>query len=41
MPGVFIVPDRMPIGRAIDEREFLAIDVKPDERKDQVVYLPL
>lgn len=40
MPGVFILPDRMPIGRAIDEILFLSLDVEPDEWKDQVVYLP-
>ena len=41
MPGVFIVPDRMPIGQAIDEILFLAMDVEPDEWKDQVLFLPL
>jgi hypothetical protein len=41
MPGVFIVPDRMPIGQAIDEILFLSLDVGPDEWKDQVLYLPL
>ena len=41
MPGVFIVPDRMPIGHAIDEILFLSTDAEPDEWKDQVLYLPL
>jgi hypothetical protein len=41
MPGVFIVPDRMPIGHAIDEIEFLSIDVEPDEWKLQVLFLPI
>jgi hypothetical protein len=41
MPGVFIVPGRMPIGQAIDEILFLSIDVQPDEWKDQVLYLSL
>jgi hypothetical protein len=41
MPGVFIVPDRMPIGQAIDEILFLSMDVEPDEWKDQVLFLPL
>lgn len=41
MPGVFIVPDRMPIGQAIDELLFLSIDVEPGEWKDQVLFLPL
>ena len=41
MSGVFIVPDRMPIGQAIDEILFLSLDAEPDEWKDQVLYLPL
>jgi hypothetical protein len=41
MPGVFIQPDRMPIGRAIDEILFLSIDAEADEWKDQVLFLPL
>jgi hypothetical protein len=41
MPGVFILPDRMPIGQAIDEILFLALDVAADEWKDQVMFLPL
>ncbi len=41
MPGVFIVPDRMPIGLAIDEILFLSIDAETDEWKDQVLFLPL
>jgi hypothetical protein len=41
MPGVFILPDRMPIGQAIDEILFLSLDVEPDEWKDQVLFLPL
>ena len=36
MPGVFIVPDRMPIGQAIEEILFLAMDVEPGEWNDQV-----
>ncbi len=41
MPGVFVVPDRMPVGQAIDEILFLSGDVEPDEWKDQVLFLPL
>jgi hypothetical protein len=41
MSGVFIVPDRMPIGRVIDEILFLSTDAEPDEWKEQVVFLPL
>jgi Domain of unknown function (DUF5615) len=41
MPGIFILPDRMPIGQAINEILFLSMDVEPDEWKDQVLFLPL
>ena len=41
MPEVFIVSDRMPIGRAIDEILFLSLDVESGEWKDQVIFLPL
>ncbi len=41
MPGVFILPDRMLVGQAIDEVLFLAADAQPDEWKDQVLFLPL
>jgi Domain of unknown function (DUF5615) len=41
MPGVFIVPDRMPIAQAIDEILFLSVDAEADEWKDQVLFLPL
>lgn len=41
MPGVFIVPDRMPIGQAIEELLFLSLDVEPGEWKDQVLFLPV
>jgi hypothetical protein len=41
IPGVFIVPDRMPIGQAIDEILFLSVDAELGEWKDQVLFLPL
>jgi hypothetical protein len=41
MPGVFVVPDRMPIGQAIDEILFLSMNVEPGEWQDQVLFLPL
>ena len=41
MPRVFIVPDRMPIGQAIDEILFLCLEAEPGEWKDQVLFLPL
>lgn len=40
-PGVFIVPDRMAIGRAIDEILFLYEASEPEEWQNQVIYLPL
>lgn len=41
MHGVFIVPELMPIGQAIEELLFLATESEPDDWKDQVLYLPL
>jgi hypothetical protein len=41
MPGVFIVPDRMLIGQAIEELLFLSLEVEPGEWNDQVLFLPL
>jgi hypothetical protein len=41
MPGVFIVPDRMVNGQAIEEILFLAMDVEAGEWKDQVLLLPI
>ena|SRR5438067_2117374 len=34
MPGVFILPDRMPIGQAVNEILFLSLDADPDEWKN-------
>ena len=41
MPGVFIVPEQLPVGRAIEEILFLSLDAEPDEWNDQILYLPL
>jgi hypothetical protein len=41
MPGVFIIPDRMPTGQAIEEILFLAMNVEPGEWKDQVLFFPV
>lgn len=41
MPGAFIVSDQMPIGRAIEELSFLALESLPEEWKNQVLFLPL
>lgn len=41
MPGVFLVSDQMPKGKAIEE-VFLAIQcLTPEECQNQVVYMPL
>jgi hypothetical protein len=41
MPGVFMVPERMSIGLAIEEILFLSLEVETEEWKDQVLFLPL
>lgn len=41
MPGVFIVPDRIPIGQGVDEILFLSTDVEPHEWVNQVLFLPV
>jgi len=41
MPGVFLVSDRMPKGRAVDELFVAILCLSADECKDQVIYFPL
>jgi hypothetical protein len=41
MPGVFLVPDTMPIGQAIEEILLLAQCSREREWEGQVFYLPL
>ncbi len=41
MAGVFIVPDRMAIGQAVEEILFLSLDSGQDEWVGQVLFLPL
>ena len=41
MPGLIVVPQRMAIGRAIEELVFLAKESATDEWVGQVLYLPL
>ena len=41
MPGVFLVRDDLPIGKAIDEVLIAAHCLSPDECKDIVRYLPI
>ncbi len=41
MPGVIVVDDRLPIGRAIDDLLIVAVYSADGELADQVVYVPL
>ena len=41
MPGVFLVDDQMPIGKAIDEILLAVYCLAPDECKDIVRYFPM
>jgi predicted nuclease of predicted toxin-antitoxin system len=41
MPGVFVVNDRMPVGRAIDELLMVDDCSEPGEWEGRVLYLPL
>jgi hypothetical protein len=41
MPGVFVIPEDMAIGRAVRELEFIALASQSDEWEGRVVYLPL
>ncbi len=41
MPGVFIVDDQLPLGKAIDELLILAVCSEEEEWRDQVVYVPM
>jgi hypothetical protein len=41
MSGVFILDDRFPVGRAIDEILLIDQCSEQEEWRDQVVYLPL
>lgn len=40
MPGVFIVHDRLSIGRAIDEILIAVLCSESEEWNDRVVFLP-
>jgi predicted nuclease of predicted toxin-antitoxin system len=41
MPGVVIVSDQMPVGKAVEQILMIAICNALDEMKDQVIFLPL
>ena len=41
MPGVFVLPEHMPIGQAVTELETIALAGEPDDRQNLVIFLPL
>jgi hypothetical protein len=41
MPGLFVIPERMPIGQAVTELETIALASDPDDWRDLVIFLPL
>jgi len=41
LPGLFVIPERMPVGQAVTELEMLALASEPDEWRDRVLFLPL
>jgi hypothetical protein len=41
MPGVFLVPDSIPIGQAIDDLELAVKAQTSDDCKNLVTYFPL
>ncbi len=41
MPGIFVIPSRMPVGEAIEEIMLLEECSSPGEWDNQVAFLPL
>jgi hypothetical protein len=41
MPGIFVIPSRMPVGEAIEEIALLEECSSPGEWDNQVVFLPI
>jgi hypothetical protein len=41
MPGVFVIPEDMPIGEAVRELELVALASESEEWQNRVVFLPL
>ena len=41
MPGLFVIPERMPIGPAIKELELLALASDTEDWQSRVIFLPL
>ena len=41
MPGVFVIPEEMTIGRAVRELEVIGMASEPADWEGQVIFLPL
>lgn len=41
IPGVIVVPERLPIGAAIEELSIVIECAQPEELRNRIVYLPL
>jgi hypothetical protein len=41
MPGLFVIPEDLPIGQAVRELEIIAVASEPGEWHNRVVFLPL
>ena len=41
MPGVFVIPEEITIGRAVRELEIIGMASEPADWEDQVIFLPL
>jgi hypothetical protein len=41
VPGVFLVPKQIPIGRIIDDLELMILASEPSEWQGKITYLPL
>lgn len=41
MPGVFVIPEELPVGKAVKELELIALLSDSDEWRDRVIFLPL
>jgi len=41
MPGLFVIPEDMPIGQAVRELEMIVLASEPDEWRERVIFMPL
>jgi hypothetical protein len=41
MPGLFVIPERMAIGRAVTELELIVLASEAEDWRDRVIFLPL